>query len=507
MSNSIDLLHVADAVAREKGIEREEVLAAMELAIQKAGRTKYGNDHDIRAQINRKTGEIQLTRYQEVVETVEDDVCQITLTQARKTHPMIEVGEFVKDPLPPIDFGRVAAQTARQVIVQRVREVERDRQFAEYKDRVGEIVNGLVKRVEFGNVVVELGNSEALLRRNELINREAFRSGERVRAVIMDVRRDNHGPQVLLSRTHPSFLVGLFAQEVPEIYDGVIEIRSAARDPGSRAKIAVFSKDSGLDPVGACVGVRGSRVQSIVNELQGEKIDIVSWSSNIATFVVNALAPAEVVRVVVEEESKRLDVIVADDQLSIAIGRRGQNIRLATQLTGWKIDMASESEDDQRRSRETERFSQGFMGVLDVDDVLARLLVLEGFRTIEEVAYVDISELSAIEGLDEGIAIELQVRARSYLERQEEETLARLVAKGVQQDLMDLEGLSLEMIVALAEKGVLSLDDFADLAGDEVIEILKGHTITVEDANALIMRARAHWFEDKDAAPVQNRDA
>ena len=334
-----ELLQVADTVARDKGIDRDEVLQAMEQAIQKAGRSKYGQEYDIRAEIDRKNGEIRLMRFREVKDPVENEATQIPLGEAKRLNPEAEVGDFITDPLPPIDFGRIAAQTAKQVIVQKVRDAERQRQYSEYKDRVGEIVNGLVKRVEFGNVIVDLGRAEAILRRDELLPRESFRQGERVRAYIYDVRQEVRGPQIFLSRTHPQFMAKLFAQEVPEIYDGIIEIKSVARDPGSRAKIAVISNDSGIDPVGACVGMRGSRVQAVVAELQGEKIDIIPWSQDPATFVVNALAPAEVAKVVMDEEQRRIEVVVPDEQLSLAIGRRGQNVRLASQLTGWDIDI------------------------------------------------------------------------------------------------------------------------------------------------------------------------
>ncbi|TAN65222.1 MAG: transcription termination/antitermination protein NusA, partial [Magnetospirillum sp.] len=361
-----ELLQVADAVARDKGIDRDEVLEAMEQAIQKAGRSKYGHEHDIRAHIDRKTGEIHLARYIEVVEEIENEATQQALKQVLKKKPDAQIGDFLIDPLPPIDFGRIAAQTAKQVIVQKVRDAERQRQFNEYKDRIGEVSNGLVKRVEFGNVIVDLGRAEALLRRDELIPRETFRTGDRVRAYIYDVRTEPRGPQIFLSRTHPVFMAKLFAQEVPEIYDGIIEIKAVARDPGSRAKIAVLSHDSSIDPVGACVGMRGSRVQAVVAELQGEKIDIIQWSPDIATFVVNGLAPAEVTKVVMDEEAGRIEVVVPDDQLSLAIGRRGQNVRLASQLTQWNIDILTEAEESERRTEEFRTRSSMFIQALDV---------------------------------------------------------------------------------------------------------------------------------------------
>ncbi|MFZ2007117.1 MAG: transcription termination factor NusA, partial [Stellaceae bacterium] len=501
-----ELLQVADTVARDKGIDKDEVLEAMEQAIQKAGRSKYGQEYDIRAEIDRRTGEIRLLRFREVVDVVENEATHIPLPAAKRLNAEAEVGDFITDPLPPIDFGRIAAQTAKQVIVQKVRDAERQRQYNEFKDRVSEIVNGLVKRVEFGNVVVDLGRAEAMLRRDELLPRETFRQGERVRAYIYDVRQEPRGPQIFLSRTHPQYMAKLFAQEVPEIYDGIIEIRAVARDPGSRAKIAVISRDSGIDPVGACVGMRGSRVQAVVGELQGEKIDIIPWSQDPATFVVNALAPAEVTKVVMDEEQKRIEVVVPDDQLSLAIGRRGQNVRLASQLTGWDIDILTEAEESERRTEEFRVRSQLFIDALDIDDVIAHLLVTEGFSTLEEVAYVATSDLAGIEGFDEDIANELQARARAALERRDEEYATRYHELGVSDELASLEGLSSGMLVALGEKGVKTLDDFADLAGDELIEMLAasdkgGVELELDAANDMIMTTRRHlgWFGDEDA--------
>ncbi len=499
-----ELLQVADTVARDKGIDRDEVLEAMEQAIQKAGRSKYGQEYDIRAEIDRKSGEIRLMRFREVVDTVENEPAQISLSAAQRLNAEAEIGDFITDPLPPIDFGRIAAQTAKQVIVQKVRDAERQRQYLEFKDRVGEIVNGLVKRVEYGNVVVDLGRAEAMLRRDELLPRESFRQGERVRAYIYDVRQEPRGPQIFLSRTHPQFMAKLFAQEVPEIYDGIIEIKAVARDPGSRAKIAVISRDSGIDPVGACVGMRGSRVQAVVGELQGEKIDIIPWSSDPATFVVNGLAPAEVTKVVMDEEQRRIEVVVPDEQLSLAIGRRGQNVRLASQLTGWDIDILTEAEESERRTEEFRTRSQLFIDALDIDDVIAHLLVTEGFSSLEEVAYVPIGDLAEIEGFDTEIATELQERARNALERRDREYETRYRELGVGDDLVAIEGLSPGMLVTLGENGIKTLDDFADLAGDELMEMLSasdkgGVKLEAEEANAMIMAARAHWFDDGDA--------
>jgi N utilization substance protein A len=508
-----ELLQVADTVARDKGIDKDEVLEAMEQAIQKAGRSKYGQEYDIRAEIDRRTGEIRLLRFREVVETVENEATHIPVAAAKRLNAEAEIGDFITDPLPPIDFGRIAAQTAKQVIVQKVRDAERQRQFNEFKDRIGEIVNGLVKRVEFGNVVVDLGRAEAMLRRDELLPRESFRQGERVRAYIYDVRQEPRGPQIFLSRTHPQYMAKLFAQEVPEIYDGIIEIRAVARDPGSRAKIAVISRDSGIDPVGACVGMRGSRVQAVVGELQGEKIDIIPWSQDPATFVVNALAPAEVSKVVMDEEQRRIEVVVPDDQLSLAIGRRGQNVRLASQLTGWDIDILTEAEESERRTEEFRSRSQLFIDALDIDDVIAHLLVTEGFTSLEEVAFVSLDDLAGIEGFDADVATELQSRARAALERRDEEYQARYHELGVSDELAALEGLTPGMLVTLGEKGVKSLDDFADLAGDELLEILTasdkgGVALELDGANALIMKVREQlgWFAEADAAAPAEKE-
>ena len=501
-----ELLLVADAVSREKGIEREEVLEAMEQAIQKAGRAKYGHEKDIRATIDRRSGEVRLSRWTEVVEQVENEDTQIALAIARRFRPEIQAGEYLIDPLPPIDFGRIAAQTAKQVIVQRVREYERKRQYNEFKDRVGEIVNGTVKRTEYGNLLVEIGSAEALLRRDELIPRETFRNSDRVRAYIYDVRDEPRGPQVFLSRTHPAFLAKLFAQEVPEIYDGIIEIKAVARDPGSRAKMAVISRDASIDPVGACVGMRGSRVQAVVAELQGEKIDIIPWSPQAATFVVNALAPAEVSKVVMDEEAGRVEVVVPDDQLSLAIGRRGQNVRLASQLTRWDIDILTEAEESERRQEEFRRRTAQFVEALDVDDVIAGLLVTEGYHSVEELAYADPDELGGIEGFDESVVQELMQRAEAYLVRQEEKLDERRRELGVVDEIAGLGVFTNQMLVTLGEKGVKSLDDLADLAGDELVELLGADAVDEEAANEIVMAARAHWFDGDAEKSPENQD-
>jgi N utilization substance protein A len=496
-----ELLQVADAVAREKMIEREEVLEAMEQAIQKAGRAKYGHEKDIRAVIDRKSGEVKLSRWTEVVEAepVENEATQLSFRIAQKIRPGIAIGEFIVDPLPPIDFGRIAAQTAKQVIVQRVREVERSKQFGEYKDRIGEIINGVVKRTEYGNLMVDLGRAEALLRRDETIPREAFKNGDRVRAYIYDVREEPRGPQIFLSRTHPGFLAKLFAQEVPEIYDGIIEIKAVARDPGSRAKMAVISRDQSIDPVGACVGMRGSRVQAVVAELQGEKIDIIPWSPDQATFIVNALAPAEVSKVVLDEDGRRCEVVVPDDQLSLAIGRRGQNVRLASQLTRFDIDILTEAEESERRQEDFRKRTGLFVEGLDVDDVIAGLLVAEGFGSIEEIVAVEDEELGSIEGFDENIAAELKRRASAFIEKRDGEFDEKRRELGVEDVIAEVGGFSPAMLVALGEKGVKTLEDLADLAGDELVEILGAEAVDEESANAIIMAARqsAGWFGDE----------
>ncbi len=496
-----ELLQVAETVARDKGIEQSEVLEAMEEAIQKAGRSKYGHEHDIRATINRKSGEITLARYVEVAEEIENEVTQTTLEDARKTKADAELGDFLIDPLPPIDFGRIAAQTAKQVIVQKVRDAERKRQYEEYKERAGEVVNGLVKRVEFGNIIVDLGRAEALLRRDEAIPREHFNNGDRIRAYIVDVREEARGPQIFLSRTHPKFMAMLFAQEVPEIYDGIIEIKAVARDPGSRAKIAVLSNDSSIDPVGPCIGMRGSRVQAVVGELQGEKIDIIQWSMDPATFIVNALAPAEVAKVVLDEENNKIEVVVPDEQLSLAIGRRGQNVRLASQLSGWDIDILTEAEESERRQQEFHSRSQMFVESLDVDEVIAHLLVTEGFSSIEQVAFVPVDDLIEIEGFDEDVAEELRERARGSLEKRDLELAKRRDELGVSDDIAAIEGVTPTLMVALGEGGVKTLDDLADLAGDELLELLPaGLSMSQNQANEIIMAARAHWFPEEETA-------
>jgi N utilization substance protein A len=519
-ANRLELLQIADAVAREKSIDRKIVIQAMEDAIQKAAKSRYGAENDIRCEIDPRTGDTKLARVLAVVENVENDSTQITLEEARRRNPEAKIGDLIAEPLPPLDFGRVAAQNAKQVIVQKVREAERERQYNEYKDRVGEIVNGTAKRVEYGNVIVDLGRAEGIIRRDEMIPRENIRYGDRVRAYIYDVRREQRGPQIFLSRARPEFMSKLFAMEVPEIYDGVVEIKSVARDPGSRAKIAVISKDSSIDPVGACVGMRGQRVQAVVNELQGEKIDIIQWRPDAAEFIVNALAPAEVTKVVLDEESNRIEVVVPESQLSLAIGRRGQNVRLASQLTGWDIDILTEQEESERRQKEFAERSQAFMEALDVDEVIAQLLVTEGFSTVEEVAYVDLSEIAHIEGFDEDTAQEIQTRAREFLDRQEQERDARRRELGVSDDMAKVSGVTTAMMVAFGEHGIKTLEDLADCATDDLVGwterkkekdaepvrhkgILDGFDVGRKEAEEMILSARLllGWITPEDLAP------
>ncbi len=523
-ANRLEILQIADAVAREKGIEREIVIEAMEHALQKAARSRYGIENDIRAVIDHKTGEMLLKRCLTVVDdgALVDDVrpfnsaTDLLLTEALKRDKAAFVGKVYEEILPPMEFGRVAAQTAKQVINHEVREAERERQFLEYKDRVGEVINGVAKRVEYGNIVVDLGRAEGIIRRNEAIPRENLHQGDRVRAYIFDVRREAKGPQIFLSRAKPEFMIRLFAQEVPEVYEGIIEIKAAARDPGSRAKIAVISHESSIDPVGACVGMRGARVQAVVGELQGEKIDIIPWSPDPATFIVNALQPAEVTKVVLEPDNNRVEVVVDESQLSLAIGRRGQNVRLASQLTGWAIDIITESEDSERRQKEFATRSALFMSAVDADEMMAQLLAAEGFESVEDLAFVDVNELAYIDGLNEEIAAELQARAREFLDRQAAVQDERRRELGVEDGLLEVPGITLPMAVMLGEKGVLSLEDFAGLTGDDLrgwfearngervreAGLLESFALTSEAADAMIMGARiaAGWIEAPLAA-------
>ena len=497
-----EIILVADTVAKEKEIDREDVFKAMEIAIQKAGRTKYGFEHDIRAVIDRKTGAITLSRYREVVADdalIENEAAQIRVSDAKIYDKKYKVGDYIIDVLPPIDFGRVAAQTAKQVITQKVREAERNKQYEEYKDKIGTIINGTVKRIEFGNVILDIGRTEALLRRDEIIPREKFKNGDRVRAYVLDVRREVKGPQIFLSRTCPAFMAKLFTQEVPEIYDGIVEIMAVSRDPGSKAKIAVRANDKTIDPVGACVGLRGIRVQAIVTELQGEKIDIVPYSEDKAQYIVSALAPAEVTKVVLDEEKNKIEVVVPEEQFSIAIGRRGQNVKLASQLVGADIDVLTEEQEQERRANENKVRLNRFIEALDVDDMIAHLLVAEGFTTVDEIAAVELQELAEIEGFDEDIAAELQNRAKEFVAKRNDEFVKKSKKLKIDESLKGIAGLDQDMIIKLAENGIKNIDDLADLAADELVEILGEETILPQEANEIIMSAREHWFADGNA--------
>ena len=525
-ANQLELLQTAEAVAREKMIDPDLVIQAMEETLARAAKSRYGSDLDIRVRIDRKTGRATFARIRTVVadEEMENHHAQMTVKQAKGYLADPQIGDEIMDEVPPVDLGRIAAQSGKQVLLQRVREAERDRQFDEFKDRKGSIINGVVKREEYGNVIVDIGRGEGILRRNEKIGREAYRIGDRIRAYIKDVRRETRGPQVFLSRTDPQFMAELFKMEVPEIYDGIIEIKAVARDPGSRAKIAVISYDNSIDPVGACVGMRGSRVQAVVNELQGEKIDIIPWNEDTATFLVNALQPAEVSKVVFDEEAGKIEVVVPDEQLSLAIGRRGQNVRLASQLTALDIDIMTEAEESQRRQAEFAERTKLFMDTLDVDEMMAQLLVSEGFTNLEEVAYVEMDELLSIDGFDEGTAAELQARARDYLEEQARKALENARAMGVEESLIAFEGLTPQMVEALANDGIKTLEDFAtcadwELAGGWTTEngqrkkddgILEPFDVSLEEAQHLVMTARVMlgWVDPTQMEPeVEPEDA
>ena len=518
-ANQLELLQTAEAVAREKMIDPSLVVEAMEESLARAAKSRYGSEMDIRVSIDRKTGRATFTRVRTVVteEEVENYQAEMTVEQAKQYMESPEVGQQYIEEIPPVDMGRIAAQSAKQVILQKVREAERDRQYEEFQDRAGTIINGVVKREEYGNVVVDVGRGEAILRRTEKIGRESYRPNDRIRCYIKDVRRETRGPQIFLSRTDPMFMAELFKMEVPEIYEGIIEIKSVARDPGSRAKIAVFTTDTTIDPVGACVGMRGSRVQAVVNELQGEKIDIIPWNEDQPTFLVNALQPAEVSKVVLDEEAGKIEVVVPEEQLSLAIGRRGQNVRLASQLTNLDIDIMTEVEESARRQKEFEERTQLFIETLDVDEFFAQLLVSEGFANLEEVAYVEIDELLVIDGVDEDTAQELQTRAREFLEEQANKALEHAKELGVEDSLINFEGLSPQMLEALAEDGVKTLDEFATCAdwelaggwttvdGERVKDdgILEKFDVSLEEAQDLVMTARVMlgWVNPDDLTP------
>jgi len=518
-ANRLELLQIADAVAREKSIDKQVVIAAMEEAMQRAAKSRFGAENEIKVEINPETGETNTSRYLHVVDEVENTKTEISVTDARVRNPAAQAGDIIAETLPPIEFSRIATQAAKQVIVQKVRDAERERHYEEYKDRVGEVVHGTVKRVEFGSVVVDFGRAEGVVRRDEMIPRESFRTGDRIRAYIYDVRREARGPQIFLSRTHPQLMVRLFAQEVPEIYDGIIEIRAVARDPGSRAKIAVISKDTSIDPVGACVGMRGVRVQAVVQELQGERIDIIPWSPEPATFIVNALAPAEVSKVVLDEDTNRVEVVVPDDQLSLAIGRRGQNVRLGSQLTGWQIDILTEQEESERRQKEFADRTQLFIESLDVDETIAQLLASEGFANVEDVAYVPVHELSEIEGFDDETAEELQGRALGHIDARNAALEAKRVELGVSDELAELEELTPAMLVAFGENDIKNTEDLAGCVSDDLLGYIEtkdnervrvpgaldGFDVNAEEANALIMnaRVRAGWITAEDLLPPE----
>ena len=523
-ANQLELLQTAEAVAREKMIDPDLVIQAMEDSLARAAKSRYGAEMDIRVKIDRKTGRATFARVRTVVEdeALENHHAQLTVKQAKSYLRDPQIGDEIVDEVPPVDLGRIAAQSAKQVILQKVREAERDRQYEEFKDRVGTILNGTVKREEYGNVIVDIGRGEGILRRNDKIGRESYRIGDRIRAYVKDVRREARGPQVFLSRTAPEFMMALFKMEVPEIYDGIIEIKACARDPGSRAKIAVISYDNSIDPVGACVGMRGSRVQAVVNELQGEKIDIIPWNQDVATFLVNALQPAEVSKVVFDEDASKIEVVVPDEQLSLAIGRRGQNVRLASQLTGLDIDILTEADESARRQAEFAERTRLFMDTLDVDEMMAQLLVSEGFTNLEEVAYVDQDELLSIDGFDESTAGELQARARDYLEEQARKALEAARKLGVEDSLIEFEGLTPQMLEALGKDGIKTLEDFAtcadwELAGGWTTEngqrkkdegILEKFDMSLDEAQTLIMTARVMlgWVDPTELETAAEAD-
>ena len=523
-ANQLELLQTAEAVAREKMIDPGLVIEAMEESLARAAKSRYGAEMDIRVSIDRKTGRAAFTRVRTVVEDeeLENYQSELTVAQAKQYLDDPKVGDTIVDEVPPVEMGRIAAQSAKQVILQKVREAERDRQYEEFKDRAGTIINGVVKREEYGNVIVDVGAGEAILRRNEKIGRESYRPNDRIRCFVKDVRREARGPQIFLSRTDPQFMAELFKMEVPEIYDNIIEIKAVARDPGSRAKIAVVSYDSSIDPVGACVGMRGSRVQAVVNELQGEKIDIIPWNEDVPTFLVNALQPAEVSKVVLDEDAERIEVVVPDEQLSLAIGRRGQNVRLASQLTGLDIDILTEEEESQRRQAEFALRTKLFMETLDLDEFFAQLLVAEGFTSLEEVAYVEIDELLVIDGVDGDTAKELQARARDFLDAQAKKAMEHARELGVQDSLVNFEGLTPQMIEALAEDGLLSIEDFATCADWELAGgwttvdgerqkddgILEKFDMDLEEAQTLVMTARIQlgWVDPADLVEEKEED-
>ncbi len=508
-ANKIEILRIAETVAQEKMIDKQIVISALEEAIAKAAKSSYGEENEVIVEINSENGDISISRKMLVVDEVKNKFLEINLKSAKKINGAAEIGDELLDPLPPLDFGRIAAQSAKQVINSKVREAERERQFDEYKDRVGEIVNGIVKRSEFGNIILDLGKAEGVIRKDQTIPRESLRNGDRVRAYIYDVRSEMKGPQIFLSRSHPQFMAKLFMQEVPEIYDGIISIKSVARDPGSRAKIAVFTEDGTIDPVGACVGMRGSRVQAVVNELQGEKIDIINWSDNVANLAISSLSPAEVLKVVLDEDQNKIEVVVSEEHLSLAIGRRGQNVKLATELTGYEIDILTEDEESSKRQEDFAVKTNIFVSSLDVDETLAQLLVSEGFSSVDELIDTDESELLAIEGFDEEIVAELLDRAKKFLNEKESENKVKIENLKISEDLIEFNLLSKAMLVKLGENNIKSLEDFAGLTTDDligyfedkadkssrVIGLLEEFGVTKDEGDQMIMEARKIWLE------------
>jgi N utilization substance protein A len=508
-ANKIEILRIAETVAQEKMIDKGIVLAALEEAIVKAAKTSYGEENEVIAEINSETGEILLSRKLLVVNEVKNKFLEIDLKSAKKINAAAEVEDELLDPLPPLDFGRVAAQSAKQVITSKVREAERERQYEEYKDRIGEVVNGIVKRAEFGNIILDLGKAEGVIRKDQTIPRENLRNGDRVKAYIYDVRSEVKGPQIFLSRSHPQFMAKLFTQEVPEIYDGIITIKSVARDAGSRAKIAVYTDDGAIDPVGACVGMRGSRVQAVVNELQGEKIDIIKWSPDIANLAISSLSPAEVLKVVMDEDQNKIEVVVSEAHLSLAIGRRGQNVKLATELTGWEIDILTEDEDSAKRQQDFNEKSKNFVDLLDVDETLSQLLVSEGFSSVEEIVESDKDELMSIEGFDEDIVAELIERAEKSIEKVEKENIEILNNLNVDESLTNFSYLNKSMLVKLAQNEIKTLDDFAGLTTDDLLGyfedkhdknsrvpgLLEEFGLTKDEGDQLILEARKIWLD------------
>ncbi len=508
-ANKIEILRIAETVAQEKMIDKTIVIAALEEAIAKAAKSNYGEENEVVVEIDQENGNISISRKMLVVEEIKNKFLEINLKSAKKINGAAQIGDELLDPLPPLDFGRIAAQSAKQVINSKVREAERERQFNEYKDRVGEIVNGIVKRTEFGNIILDLGKAEGIVRKDQTIPRENLRNGDRVRAYIYDVRSETKGPQIFLSRSHPQFMAKLFTQEVPEIYDGIITIKSVARDPGSRAKIAVFTDDGSIDPVGACVGMRGSRVQAVVNELQGEKIDIINWSDNVANLAISSLSPAEVLKVVLDEDQNKIEVVVSEEHLSLAIGRRGQNVKLATELTGYEIDILTEDEESSKRQEDFAKKTEVFVSTLDVDETLAQLLVSEGFGSVEDITEADEPELLSIEGFDEEIVYELLVRAKKYLNNKDIENETKIKNLGVSEDLISFNLLTKAMIVKLAENNIKSIEDFAGLTTDDLIGyfedksdknsrvagLLEEFNINKDEGDHLIMEARKIWLK------------